>query len=310
MHGESDLLPGLVVDRYDDTLVLQALTCGVERWRHVIARLLLQATGCTEVFERSDAGVRALEGLAPRVGFLLGGEGAEGGGSARGEKLGKATVREGELAFEVDLLEGHKTGWYLDQRDNRRIVRALAHGKTVLDVFCYHGGFALNALLGGATHVTAVDSSAHALAALERNLILNADTLPRQRDDGSNVHLQRADAFSHLRDLVTQGKVFDLVVLDPPKLAKNKQQTRKALRAYKDINRLALLLLPPGGTLVTFSCSHSVDSATLRSVVAAAAVDAGVEVQVHQSLVQPSDHPVLLSFPQGAYLKGLVCVRL
>ena len=287
VHGESDGLPGVVADRYADTVVLQLTSAGAERWREVIADKLLEVSGASRIWERSDAEVRALEGLAPVIAALRG---------AR-EPTRIAIIEHG-LQFEIDLERGHKTGFYLDQRDNRRRVRALARGRDVLDGFCYSGGFALNACAGGAKSVTAVDSSAEALALARSNA---------ERNKLAPAEWLEGDVFQLLRRFRDQGRNFDLVVLDPPKFAPTAAHAAKAARAYKDINLLAFKLLRPGGLLVTFSCSGGVSADLFQKIVAGAALDAGVQAQIIERLGPGADHPVALNFPEGDYLKGLVC---
>ncbi len=291
VYAESDGIPGLIVDQYADALVMQCLTAGVELWRDTLADLLLQETGLTGIFERSDADVRELEGLPPRVGVL------------RGElSTFLFPISEHGLQFNVDLASGHKTGFYLDQRDNRRQVRLLAEGRQVLDCFCYTGGFSVNALAGGAKSVLSVDISPEALRMVTENVRLNELPLDRlQPMDG--------DIFQVLRRFRDEGRSFDMVVLDPPKFAPTAAQVEKASRGYKDINLLAFKLLRPGGLLVTFSCSGGVDALLFQKIVASAALDAGVQAQIVQHLTQAVDHPVALNFPEGTYLKGLICYK-
>ena len=291
VYAESDGLPGLVVDRYAGTLVMQSLTAGVEAWREVIADLLLEETGLADLFERSDADVRALEGLPPRLGWLRGGLPSP-----------RIPIMENGLRFEADLESGHKTGFYLDQRANRREVRRLAEGREVLDCFCYSGGFSVNALAGGARSVLAVDVSAQALGMAQENMRRN--DLPAGR-----LQAMEADVFQALRRFRDEGRSFDMVILDPPKFAPTAAQVERAARGYKDINLLAFKLLRPGGLLATFSCSGGVDALLFQKIVAGAALDAGVEAQIVRRLAQDIDHPVALDFPEGAYLKGLICYK-
>ncbi len=291
IHAESDDLPGLVVDRYGDTLVLQSLTAGCEAWKETLADLLLEETGLQTIYERSDADVRELEGLPPLIDPLRG-----------APPPMPLVIQEHGLKFSVNLAGGHKTGFYLDQRQNRLRVRQLSAGREVLDCFCYTGGFALNALAGGATSVTAVDASAEALTLGRQNASLNGQQAAR-------LEWIEADVFQALRRFRDEGRSFDLIVLDPPKFAPTAAQAEKAARGYKDINRLAFLLLRPGGLLVTFSCSGGVDAALFQKIVASAALDAGVQAQIVETLTQAPDHPVALHFPEGAYLKGLVCLK-
>jgi 23S rRNA (cytosine1962-C5)-methyltransferase len=242
------------------------------------------------VYERSDAEVRGLEGLPPRS------------GPVRGDAPPDAiAVREGAARFLVDVRAGQKTGFFLDQRDNRTRLGAQARGAEVLDVFSYTGGFVLAALLGGAAHVTAVESSADALARARENVAASGF-------DPQAVDWLEADAFACLRRLAESRRRFDLIVLDPPKFAPTERHVARAARAYKDINLWALRLLRPGGRLFTFSCSGAVDGALFQSIVAGAAVDAGVDGRIVARLGAAADHPVALSFPEGEYLKGLVVV--
>jgi 23S rRNA (cytosine1962-C5)-methyltransferase len=287
LHGESDGLPGVVADRYGDTLVLQLTSAGAERWRDAIADALLEATGASRVWERSDAEVRALEGLAPATGPLRG-----------PREPTRIEVSEDGIRFEVDLERGHKTGFYLDQRENRRRVRQLARGRDVLDGFCYTGGFALNAAAGGARSVFALDSSAEALSLAKANARLNGL---------SGIDWVGGDVFQMLRHLRDARRQFDLIVLDPPKFAPTAAHAAKAARAYKDINLLALKLLRPGGLLTTFSCSGAISADLFQKIVAGAALDAGVDAQIVERLGPGPDHPVALNFPEGGYLKGLLC---
>jgi 23S rRNA (cytosine1962-C5)-methyltransferase len=291
VHGESDGLPGLIVDRYADVLVVQFLAAGVERWRETILDALLENSGCAAVFERSDAEVRKLEGLEPRVGF------ARGNREAR-----RCPIIEHGLNFRVDVEEGQKTGFFLDQRENRQRVRALASGRHVLDAFCYTGGFALAALAGGAQQVVAVESSADALQIAKENLAANSL-------DTSRIKFEQADVFAYQRLLRDRGQAFDLVVLDPPKFAPTAAQAKNAARAYKDINLMALRLLKRGGLLATFSCSGGVSAELFQSILAGAAVDAGVEAKIIERFGAAADHPVALEFPEGDYLKGLLLLR-
>ena len=287
VHGESDGLPGVVADRYADTIVMQLSSAGADRWREAIADALMEVSGSARLWERSDAEVRKLEGLPAAVGPLRG-----------QQKPTHVALTENGLAFHADLEHGHKTGFYLDQRDNRRLVRALANGRDVLDGFCYSGGFSINAAAGGARSVLAVDSSAEALELARRNAGLNAV---------SGVDWVEGDVFLLLRKFRDERRAFDLVVLDPPKFAPTAAHVAKAARAYKDINLLAFKLLRPGGVLVTFSCSGGVSAELFQKIVAGSALDAGVEAQIIQRLGAAPDHPVALNFPEGEYLKGLVC---
>jgi len=290
IHAESDGLPGLIVDRYGEVLVLGSLTAGSEYWKENLADILLEETGLSAIYERSDADVRELEGLEPVRGSLR--------GSSPDSQI---TILENDLNFRVNLLEGHKTGFYLDQRANRLRVRDLAGGREVLDCFSYSGGFTVNALSGGAKSVVAVDASAEALALAKLNLEANEMSL-------DEATLLEGDVFQVLRKFRDAVRTFDMIVLDPPKFAPTASQVKRASRGYKDINLLAFKLLRPGGILVTFSCSGGVDAALFQKIVASAALDAGVDARIVETLSQGSDHPVALNFPEGAYLKGLVCV--
>ena len=291
VHGESDGLPGLVVDRYADVLVAQFLSAGAERWREAILDALVDATRCEAIYERSDAEVRKLEGLEPRLGF------------ARGNREAKrCPIVEHGLNFRVDVEGGQKTGFFLDQRENRQRVRALAAGREVLDGFSYTGGFAIAALAGGAARVMAVESSAPAIEVARENLAANPL-------DAAKVEFVKADAFAHLRLLRDQGARFGLIVLDPPKFAPTAAQARNAARAYKDVNLLAFKLLAPGGLLATFSCSGGVEAALFQSIIAGAALDAGADAAILERFHAAPDHPVALEFPEGDYLKGLLLLR-
>jgi len=287
VHGETDGLPGIVADRYGDTVVVQLLSTGAERWRDAIADALAGLTGVVRVIERSDADVRALEGLQSRSGLLR-------GVAAKGPLI----VVEHGLKFSVDVEQGHKTGFYLDQRDNRLALRNMSRGKTVLDCFCYTGGFALNALAGGAAAVMAIDSSGPALQAARANAALN---------QLNGTEWLEADVFKTLRTFRDAGRTFDLIVLDPPKLAPTAAHAEKAARAYKDINLLGFKLLNPGGMLMTYSCSGGISPDLFQKIVAGAALDAGVDARIEGWLHGAADHPVALNFPEGEYLKGLIC---
>jgi len=293
VHGEADGLPGLIVDRYGDVLSVQFMAAGVERWREAIADALLSASGLARVYERSDSGVRGLEGLAPRVGWL------------RGDGSTDLVIREHDWSLALDVAHGHKTGFYLDQRDNRRAfarwVRQLGCAR-VLNCYCYTGGFSVAAFAGGARHVVSVDSSAPALDAAKANVARNgfADAQAEYVD---------ADVNQTLRDRLKAGDRFDAIVLDPPKFAPSAAHAERAARAYKDINRLALKLLAPGGVLFTFSCSGGVGADLFHKIVAGAGIDAGVNAAIVQRLEAACDHPTTIEFPEGEYLKGLVLLK-
>jgi 23S rRNA (cytosine1962-C5)-methyltransferase len=287
IHAESDGLPGIVADRYGDTAVLQLNSAGADRWRETIADALQAMDGITRIWERSDADVRQLEGLPPVTALLRGTPAPS-----------RIVVDEEGVRFGIDLEQGHKTGFYLDQRDNRQQLRALAAGRDVLDCFCYSGGFALNAVAGGANAVVGVDSSAEALALARGNADLNKMSQPEWL---------QGDVFEVLRKFRDSRRSFDMVVLDPPKFAPTAAHAEKAARAYKDINLLAFKLLRPGGLLMTFSCSGGVPADLFQKIVAGSALDADADAQIVSRLGAASDHPVALNFPEGEYLKGLIC---
>jgi 23S rRNA (cytosine1962-C5)-methyltransferase len=293
VFGEADRLPGFVADRYADQLVVQLQSCGAEAWRDVLVDALAQATGCGNVFERSDSATRNREGLPPATGVLRGAEPAE-----------RIRIHEHGLALLVDVRRGHKTGYYVDQRENRRLVQQLSAAAgprlqrpvRALNCFCYTGGFSLAAAAGGATEVLSIDSSAEALALAADNAALN----------GQGVHnWQQSDVFEALRALREAGRQFDLIVLDPPKFASTHHHVDRAARAYKDITLNALRLLAPGGELLTFSCSGAISVELFQKIVAGAVIDAGVSCQMLQRLAAGSDHPLLMTHPEGEYLKGL-----
>lgn len=292
IHAESDNLPGLVVDRYGELLVLQSLTAGSEFWKEKLADLLLEETGCKAIYERSDADVRELEGLPVKNGWL------RGAGLA-----GPLQITEYGLKFLVNVETGHKTGFYLDQRHNRQRIGQLAAGRQVLNCFCYTGGFSIHAAAGGAASVLSVDSSADALALGAQNAALNGL-------EAGKLDWLEGDVFTLLRKFRDQALSFDLIILDPPKFAATAAQAEKAARGYKDINRLAFKLLRPGGLLATFSCSGGIDAPLFQKIVASAALDAGVDAVILEHFSQAPDHPVALHFPEGAYLKGLLCERM
>ncbi|MBX3004651.1 MAG: class I SAM-dependent methyltransferase [Anaerolineales bacterium] len=288
VHAESDGLPGIIVDQYGDSLVLQCLSWGAERWRETIAALLIELCQPARLLERSDADVRQLEGLPPRRGLLHGTPATV-----------PLAIHESALQFQLDLEGGHKTGFYLDQRANRALAGSLAAGRQVLDCFSYTGGFATHMLQGGAEHITLVDDSAAALELARHNIQRNQ--LPLEAAEFID-----GDAFQVLRRFRDAGRQFDMIVLDPPKFAPTRATAERAARGYKDINLLALKLLRPGGRLLTFSCSGGVDAALFQKIVAGAALDAGIEARILQRLSQGADHPVALNFPEGEYLKGLL----
>ena len=293
VHGEADGLPGLVVDRYADTLSAQFLSAGVERWKAVLADALLKATGAARLYERSDTSSRGLEGLEPHAGWL------------RGDGRTEVTIREHGWHLTLDVAHGHKTGFYLDQRDNRRhfadAVRRFGCQR-VLNCYAYTGGFGVAALAGGAAHVTSVDSSAPALARAEAHIVLNGF-------DASRHASIDADVNRTLRDALDAGRRYDAIVLDPPKFAASAAHAERAARAYKDINRLAFELLEPGGLLFTFSCSGGIAVDLFHKIVAGAGLDAGVDGLIYARLGAAPDHPMTVTFPEGEYLKGLVILK-
>jgi 23S rRNA (cytosine1962-C5)-methyltransferase len=287
IHAESDGLPGLIVDRYGDTLVMQIGSAGAERWRDTIADILQELFIPACIYERSDSDSRGLEGLEARNGVL------------RGTLPESVEVIEHGLRFRVDVASGQKTGFYLDQRDNRALTETLAAGRDVLNCFCYTGGFSLYALHGGAKSVLSIDASGDALRIAEENLLRNGL-------DSSRAEWLEADVFQALRKLRDQGRSFDFIILDPPKFAPTAAFAEKAARGYKDINLLAFKLLRPGGLLATYSCSGGISTDLFQKIIAGAALDACVDAQIVHHLHASADHPVLLSFPEGEYLKGLV----
>ncbi|OHC65861.1 MAG: 23S rRNA methyltransferase [Rhodocyclales bacterium GWA2_65_19] len=289
IHAESDGLPGVIADRYGDTVVVQLTTAGADKWRAAIADSLHKATACQRIYERSDVEVRSLEGLQPVTGWLH--------GTASGAEL---VIAENGVNMTVDFVGGHKTGFYLDQRDNRRRVAELARQRRVLNCFCYTAGFSLQALAGGAREVVSIDSSGPALDTARRNLALNPQL------DAARAIWREADVFAELRTLRASGERYDLIVLDPPKFAHTAAHAERAARAYKDINLHALQLLAPGGMLMTYSCSGGVTAELFQKIVAGAALDAGRTARIVQRLQGAADHPVDLAFPEGEYLKGLL----
>ena len=289
IHAESDGLPGVIADRYGDTVVLQLTSAGAEKWRGALVDGLVKATGCLRVYERSDSEVRGLEGLGPVTGWLFGEPPAE-----------EISIGEHGVRMAVDIVAGHKTGFYLDQRDNRRRLAELSAEKRVLNCFCYTGGFSLQALAGGARSVLSIDSSQPALDRAATNLALNPSLA------ASRAEWRCANVFDELRQLKGAGASFDLIVLDPPKFAPSASHAERASRAYKDINLLGFKLLAPGGLLMTYSCSGGIGVELFQKIVAGAACDAGRTARIVQRLQGAADHPVDLAFPEGEYLKGLL----
>lgn len=288
IFSEADFLPGLIVDQYADFLSVQILSTGIEKAKSTIIEILVKLLNPKGIFDRSDATARTHEGITAENGLLW--------GEAPAAFI---AVKENGITYHINIAEGQKSGFYCDQRDNRRLLADYADGKTVLDCFSYSGGFSLNALHNGATNVTSVDSSALAIETLKQNIELN-------EFDAAKHSAIQSDVNKQLRVFKDEGRKFDIVVLDPPKYAPSRSALDRAARAYKDLNRLGLLLLESGGLLATFSCSGAVDIETFKQIIAWAALDAGKEVQVIKQFSQPEDHPVRLSFPEGEYLKGLL----
>ena len=298
VFGEADGLPGLIVDRYAGQLVTQFQSAGVDAWRELLIAALIDASGCAAIFDRSDGATRAREGLGPSTGVLAG-----------DEPPALIEVVECGLRYLVDVRRGHKTGYYIDQRDNRRLARGLVerqaqYGRAVraLNCFCYTGGFSIAMLAGGAEHVHSIDSSADALRLAEEHARINGITPEKCR-------WEEADVFTALRALRNEGTQFDVIVLDPPKFASSHHHVDRAARAYKDINLNALRLLAPGGSLLTFSCSGAIDSDLFQKIVAGAVIDAGIDTWMVARLGAGADHPLLMTVPESEYLKGLHLVR-
>lgn len=289
VYAESDQIPGLIVDRYGSFRVLQFLNAGTEHWRDSIISHLASRGDCEALYERSDVDVRDLEGLQAREGVLWGTQPPE-----------SLIVREHGMRFHVDIVKGHKTGFYLDQRESRRYLHQHFPGGEVLDAFCYTGGFTLAALAAGAERVLAIDASQPSIQLAQRNVALNE--LPEE-----HCEWLQGDVFHELRKLRDRGRSFDVVILDPPRFAPTASQANKASRGYKDINLLALKLLRPGGMLFSYSCSGGISPDFFQKIIAGAALDAGVHASILAWHGQPHDHPVVLNFPEGRYLKGLVC---
>lgn len=288
IHAESDLLPGLIVDQYAKSLVIQVLSAGIELLRDTIIQILVDLLHPDCIYERSDVAVRALEGLPERSGVVY--------GTLPDQPM---IISENNLNFKVNLISGQKTGFYIDQRDNRQFCRQLAQGKSVLNCFSFTGGFTAYALAGGAKSTLSIDSSEEAIDLARENIALNQ--LPVDP-----CEWLVGDVFEALRSLRDQGQLFDMVILDPPKFAPTASQAQGAARGYKDINLYGFKLLKPGGMLMTFSCSGGINESFFQKIVADAALDAGVDAKILYRLSQAPDHPTLLSFPEGSYLKGLV----
>jgi len=290
IHGESDLLPGLIVDQYADHLVAQFLSAGAEFWKTTIVELLIEITGIQNIYNRSDSDARLMEGMPIEKGLI------------HGIIEDPISIVENDLNYKINLIEGHKTGFYLDQCRNRKRVRELARDCDVLDCFSYTGGFSMNALAGGAKSIVTIDSSGDSLSTAKENISNN--NLPLEK-----AEFIEGDVFHLLRKFRDSRRSFDMIVLDPPKFAQSTSQVEKASRGYKDINLLAFKLLRPGGILVTFSCSGGIKIELFQKIVAGAALDAGAKSTIIERLHQSGDHPVSLEFPEGSYLKGLICIR-
>ncbi len=293
VHGEADGLPGLIVDRYGDTLVAQFLSAGAERWKSVLADALLAETGLVKLYERSDASARGLEGLPEATGWL------------RGEGATQLVLQEHDWQLGLDIAQGHKTGFYLDQRDSRKRFAdytARLGFQRVLNCYCYTGGFTVAALAGGAAQVASIDSSGPALDQARANVALNGHDVAR-------CEFLDADVNASLRRFGQEGRTFDAIVLDPPKFAPTVAHAERAARAYKDINRLAFKILEPGGVLFTYSCSGGISADLFHKIVASAGADAGVDGYIHERMGGAPDHPMTIAFPEGEYLKGLVIMR-
>ncbi|HEV3429828.1 MAG TPA: class I SAM-dependent rRNA methyltransferase [Paraburkholderia sp.] len=295
IFGEADGLPGLIVDWYTEDaqnprgqLVCQFMAAGVEAWKEAIVAALTSATGCPNVYERSDVSIREKEGLEQITGLLAG-----------DEPPATIIASENGVRYHVDVRNGHKTGFYVDQRDNRALVQTYAEGRDVLNCFCYTGGFSLAAMKGGAKRVVSIDSSGEALNTAQKNVEANGF-------DAERATWLDADAFKTLRRLHEEGERFDLVVLDPPKFAASREHVDRAARAYKDINLTGFKLLRPGGLLFTYSCSGAIDAELFQKIVAGAAADAKVDARIIKRLGAGVDHPLLTAFPEGEYLKGLL----
>ena len=288
VNAESDGLPGIVVDRYSDFLVCQFLTAGAEYWKGVIISLLRELIPCKGIYERSDLKIRLKEGLRPQNGILWGEEPPD-----------RLMIYESDIRFWVDIKRGQKTGFYLDQRDNRRAIVKYSKGMDILNCFSYSGGFGIYALKAGAARVINIDSSSEALELAKENLSINS--LPI-----SSTENIRGNAFDILRDLRSSGKRFDLIVMDPPRFLDSRSKIVNACRGYKDINMLAFQMLKSGGILFTFSCSGLISPELFQKLIFDAALDAQVDAKIIGRLSLPIDHPVSVYFPEGNYLKGLI----
>ncbi|MEE1067149.1 MAG: class I SAM-dependent methyltransferase [Fibrobacteraceae bacterium] len=288
IYAENDGIPGCIIDKYGEYYSVEILAAGPEKYREIIYKVLAKKTGCKGIFERCDSDVRKKEGMEKRTGVVYG--------------IVPETpipMEENGIRFLIDIRNGHKTGYYLDQRDARKRIGELSSGKKVLNCFCYTGGFGLFALKGNASHVYQVDVSKSALKIAKELLIENK--LPTAKA----THTE-ADVFQYLRKCRDKGETFDLIVLDPPKFVEAKDHLQKGARGYKDINLLAMKLLSPNGMLATFSCSGLMDMSLFQKIIADAASDAKKDMQIIERFGQPADHPISLAFPEGQYLKGLL----
>ncbi len=289
INSENDLLPGVIADIYNNIIVCQFLSAGAELWKNEIVDTLTEELNPTGIYERSDSDSRFKEKLEKKSGKLY--------GEVKDDLI---EVTENNIRFYVDIKSGHKTGFYIDQRDNRKILKDFVRNKTVLNCFCYTGGFSLYAQSAKAKRITNIDSSSEALNLLTKNFELNKFN----PDDIENIE---GDVFRILRKFRDENRKFDLIILDPPKFAESASQVNQAARGYKDINLLAMKLLNDGGILFTFSCSGHINQELFRKIVDDAAIDSGRTVKIIKQLTQSSDHPVLSGFPEGLYLKGLIC---
>jgi len=305
IHGEADGLPGLIIDRYDDTLVAQFLSAGTERFKSDIVKALVLHTDAKRVFERSDSGVRGLEGLQAVTGWLHRAEGTSDDTAI--------VIQEHDWSLQLDIAEGHKTGFYLDQRDSRLKFAEYARRlqlRQVLNCYCYTGGFSVAALsgmrqsgaLGAGAEVISVDSSGPAIAKAQANVLRNGF-------DMRYASFMDADVNATLRSLHKEGRQFDGIVLDPPKFAPSAAHADRAARAYKDINRWAFKLLAPGGVLFTYSCSGGIPPELFHKIVASAGTDSGVDAYILERVQAAPDHPMTVNFPEGEYLKGLILMK-
>ena len=288
IHAESDNLPGIIVDKFNTGYVVQILSAGAEKWKDTLFEILQKTDTPSWIYEKSTDEVRVLENLPLREGFVFGNTNLP------------ITMNENGIQYYVNFAEGQKTGFYNDQRENRNLLQKFTKDKTVLDCFSYTGGFTLNALAAGAKDIVSIDSSQEALQILEQNIALN-------NFSPEKVQIMQEDVFKILRKFRDQAKSFDVIILDPPKFAPTNKHVTKAARAYKDINLLAFKLLNPGGTLFTFSCSGGVDAKLFQQIIAGAALDAKVDAVISHRMTQSACHPVSLNFPEGDYLKGLIC---